>query len=124
MRLGRLRAHPPLLVFLVGLEVHLEPFDVAVAFEGEDVGGEAVEEHAVVGDHHGVAGVIPPRGPGPTARTERGISQGYDRFDASFFSPVKYGFQNAMVSGTEMFKKNTVAISVMNASSLRIGFWT
>ncbi len=31
---------------------------MAVALEGEDVGGEAVEEHAVVADDHGAAGEI------------------------------------------------------------------
>src|SRR5690606_34479649 len=46
-------AEAALLVLLVGLEVALEPFDVAVALEGEDVGGEAVQEPAVVADHHG-----------------------------------------------------------------------
>src|SRR5690349_3457889 len=51
-------AEPPLLVFLVVLEVAFEPFDVAVAFEGEDMRGEAVEEHAVVADDHRAAGEI------------------------------------------------------------------
>ena len=43
-------------VLLVGLEVALEPRDLAVALEGEDVGGDAVEEPAIVGDDHGAAG--------------------------------------------------------------------
>ena len=51
-------AQAALLVFLVGLEVAFEPFDVAVALEGQDVGGQAVEEEAVVADDHGAAGEI------------------------------------------------------------------
>ena len=31
---------------------------MAVAFEGEDVGGEAVQEHAVVTDDDGAAGEV------------------------------------------------------------------
>jgi hypothetical protein len=54
----RFRAHAPALVLLIGFEIAFEPFDVAVAFEGEDVGGEAIEEEAVVADHHGAAGEI------------------------------------------------------------------
>src|SRR5690349_17636565 len=52
------RAQATDLVFFIGLEIPLEPFDMAVAFEGEDVGGEAVEEEAVVADDHGAAGEI------------------------------------------------------------------
>ena len=37
-----------LLVLLVIGEIALEPLDVAVALEGEDVGGDAVEEQAIV----------------------------------------------------------------------------
>src|SRR6516162_7368069 len=51
-------AEPPHLVFLVVLEIAFEPFDMAVAFEGEDVGGYAVKEPAVVADDHGAAGEI------------------------------------------------------------------
>src|SRR5262249_51445023 len=36
----------------------LEPFDVPVAFESEDVGGEPVQEEAIVADDHGAAGEI------------------------------------------------------------------
>ena len=50
MRDRRIRSQPAHLVGLVILEVALEPFDVAVALEGEDVGGDAVEEPAVVAD--------------------------------------------------------------------------
>jgi hypothetical protein len=49
---------PALLVLLVVLEVALEPLDMGVALEGEDVGADAVEEEAVVGDHHGAAGEV------------------------------------------------------------------
>jgi hypothetical protein len=42
MRPIRLRAHPPPFIFLISFEIAFKPFDVAVAFEGEDVGGEAV----------------------------------------------------------------------------------
>lgn len=54
----RVRAEPLYLVLFVVLEIALEPFDMAVAFEGQHVGGEAVEEHAVVGDDHGAAGKV------------------------------------------------------------------
>ena len=43
-------------VLLVGLEVALEPADLRVALEGQHVRGDAVEEPAVVRDHHGAAG--------------------------------------------------------------------
>jgi len=58
MRNDRVRAQPPHLVLLVVLEVALEPLDVTVALEGEDVGGDAVEEPAVVADDDGAAGKI------------------------------------------------------------------
>ena len=60
IRCGRVASSPkpPDLVFLIGFEIALEPFDLAVALESEDVGGEAVEEEAVVADHHGAAGEI------------------------------------------------------------------
>ena len=54
---GNLR-QPPHLVGLVVLEVALEPFDMAVALEGEHVGRDAVEEPAVVADDDGAAGEI------------------------------------------------------------------
>ena len=41
---------------LVGLEVALEPAHLRVAFEREHVGGDPVEEPAVVGDDDGAAG--------------------------------------------------------------------
>jgi hypothetical protein len=37
-----LRTHAAALILLIGFEIAFEPFDVAVAFAGEDVGGEAV----------------------------------------------------------------------------------
>jgi hypothetical protein len=39
-------------------EIAFEPFDMAVAFEGQDVGGQAIEEEAVVADDHGAAGEV------------------------------------------------------------------
>src|SRR5579859_1272260 len=58
LRNQRVRAQATLLVFLVGLEVALEPLHVAVALEGQDVGAQAVEEPAVVADHHRAAGEL------------------------------------------------------------------
>src|SRR5712671_8081588 len=58
VRDGRIRAQPAHLVGLVVLEVALEPFDVAVALEGQHVGRDAVEEPAVVADDDGAAGEI------------------------------------------------------------------
>ena len=49
-------AQPLVPVGLVVLVVALEPDHLAVALEGEDVGGDAVEEPAVVADHHRAAG--------------------------------------------------------------------
>ena len=43
------------LVFLIVLEVAFEPFDMAVAFEGQDVRGDAIEEPAIVADDDGAA---------------------------------------------------------------------
>ena len=58
MRAGRFLAQAAALVFLVGLEIAFEPFDVAVAFEGEDVRRQAIEEEAVVADDHRAAGEV------------------------------------------------------------------
>src|SRR5438552_5447705 len=58
LRHHRILAEAALLVFLVILEIAFEPFDMAVALEGEHVGGEAVEEHAVMADDDGTAGEI------------------------------------------------------------------
>ena len=49
-------------------EVAFEPFHVAVAFEGEHVGGDAVEKEAVVADDDGAAGEVEQ---GLFERTER-----------------------------------------------------
>src|SRR5581483_7055057 len=48
MRNDGVDAQPPLLVFFIVVEVAFKPFDVAVAFEGKHVGGDAVEKPAVV----------------------------------------------------------------------------
>ena len=48
MGLNGLLAQPLLLVRLVLLEVPREPENLAVAFEREDVGGDAIEEPPVV----------------------------------------------------------------------------
>jgi hypothetical protein len=45
-------------LFFVGLEIAFAPVDVAFAFEGQDVGGDAVEEPAVVADDDDAAGVV------------------------------------------------------------------
>ncbi len=58
VRNDAVEAQSPLLVFLVVGEIALEPLDVAVALEGEDVGRDAVEKPAVVADDHGAAGEI------------------------------------------------------------------
>ena len=55
---GRFLAEATNLVFLIGLEVPLEPFDVAVALERKYVRRQAVKEEAVVADDHGAAGEI------------------------------------------------------------------
>src|ERR1700709_1572188 len=44
---------PSHLVLFVILEIAFEPFDMAVVLEGEHVGGDAVEEPAVMADDHG-----------------------------------------------------------------------
>ena len=49
---------PPHLVALVVLEVALEPLDMTVAFERENVRGDAVEEPAIVADDDRAAGEI------------------------------------------------------------------
>src|SRR5215216_5729465 len=61
MRRVRLRAEAAMPVRLVILVVALEPDDAAVAFEREDVRGDAIEEPAVVADHHGAPRVIEQR---------------------------------------------------------------
>src|ERR1700676_2526016 len=56
VRLIGLGAEAPPAVGLVGLVVALEPDDLGIALEGEDVRGDAIEEPAVVADHHRAAG--------------------------------------------------------------------
>jgi hypothetical protein len=58
MRDDAVLPQPSHLVLFIILEIALEPFDVALAFEGEDVGCDAVEEPAVVADDDGAAGEI------------------------------------------------------------------
>src|SRR5690625_1510184 len=55
------RAEPTPPVGLVLLVVPLVPDHLAVALEGEDVGGDAVEEPAVVGDDDGAPGEVEER---------------------------------------------------------------
>src|SRR5450759_1192402 len=56
MRNDAVLAQAAHLVGFVVLEVALEPLHVAVALEGEHVGGDAVEEPAVMADDNGAAG--------------------------------------------------------------------
>src|SRR5712664_93788 len=58
MRDDGILPQPAHLVFFIILEIAFEPFDMAVAFEGKDVGGDTVEEPAVMADDHGAAGEI------------------------------------------------------------------
>src|SRR4029453_1095331 len=58
---GGLGAEAPDLVGLVVGEVALEPGDPAVALEGEHVGGDPVQEPAVVADHDRAAGEVEQR---------------------------------------------------------------
>ena len=46
------------LVLLVAFEIALEPFDMAVSLEGEDVRGQSIEKEAIVANHHGATGEI------------------------------------------------------------------
>src|SRR5579864_1663024 len=55
MRLQGLRSAASLEVGDVFLIIPLEPHHLRIALEGEDVGRDAIEEPAVVGDHHGAA---------------------------------------------------------------------
>ncbi len=61
MRNHAVDPQPPLLVRFVVGEVALEPLDEALAFEGEHVGGDAVEEEPVVVDDDGAAGEVDER---------------------------------------------------------------
>jgi hypothetical protein len=48
LRNGRINPQAALLVFLVILEIAFEPFHMAVAFEGEHMGGDAVQKEAIM----------------------------------------------------------------------------
>src|SRR5688572_23200515 len=61
MRRIRLGSQAAPAIRLVVLIVALEPDDAAVALEGEHVRGNAVEEPAIVADHHRAAGVVEER---------------------------------------------------------------
>src|SRR5688572_1281569 len=56
--LVRIRPQTLFLVLLVLLIVPFEEHHLAVALEGQDVGGDAVEEPAVVADDDGAAGEV------------------------------------------------------------------
>src|SRR6185369_13282165 len=56
VRLVRLGAEAALAVGLIAFVVALEPDHLRVALEGQNVGGDTVEEPAVVADHHRAAG--------------------------------------------------------------------
>src|SRR5262245_11071096 len=58
VRLDRGIAQTPFLVGLIVLEIAFEPFDVAVALEGQKVRCHAVEEKAVVADDDGATGEV------------------------------------------------------------------
>ena len=49
---------PALTVGFVVLEIAFEPFDMRLTFKGEHVGGDAIEEPAVMADDHGTTGKI------------------------------------------------------------------
>ena len=53
LRIDAVGAEAADLVLLVILEVSFEPFHMAVALEGENVRGQAVEKHAVMRDDNG-----------------------------------------------------------------------
>ena len=55
VRLVGIGAEPAMAIRLVVGEVALEPLDVAVALEREDVRRDAIEEPAIVADHHRAA---------------------------------------------------------------------
>ena len=71
VRLVGLGAEPRVPVRLVVLVVALEPHDLAVALEGQDVRGDAVEEPAVVADDHRAAGEVEQRRPRAPAGCRR-----------------------------------------------------
>src|SRR3954469_3763506 len=58
MRLVCIDPLPPLEIFDVALIVALEPHRLRIALEGENVGRDAIEEPAIVGDYHRAGGKI------------------------------------------------------------------
>src|SRR5437879_6803153 len=58
MRNDAVLAETAHLVLFVVLEIAFEPLDMAVAFEGQDMGRDAVEEPAIMADDDGAAGEI------------------------------------------------------------------
>jgi len=58
VRLIRFGAHTFVLIFLIRLEIAFEEDDLRVAFERQNMRGEAVEEVAVVADDHGATGEV------------------------------------------------------------------
>src|SRR5512132_3478603 len=58
VRAGGFLTQAPDFVLFVRLEIAFEPLNVAVALEGKNVGGETIEEKAVVANDHGAAGEV------------------------------------------------------------------
>ena len=56
MGFGGVSTQAAAFVFFVGLEVTFEPLHVAVAFERENMRGQAIQEPAIMADDHGAAG--------------------------------------------------------------------
>src|SRR5690606_26556579 len=52
-RLIRIFTHAPLAVLFIRLVVAFKPLDVAVTFEGEDVGSNTIQKPAIMADHYG-----------------------------------------------------------------------
>src|SRR5687767_5276366 len=61
VRLIGIRTLPPFQVLDVALVIPFVPHRLAVALEGEDVRGDAIEEPAVVRDDHRAAGEVEQR---------------------------------------------------------------
>ena len=57
-RLDAVGPKPAHFVRLISLKIPLEPFDMGVAFKGQDVGAEAVQKEPVVADDHRAAGEV------------------------------------------------------------------
>src|SRR5215475_14866065 len=58
MRFDRSLPEAAFLILKIVREVAFEPLHVAVALEGKDVSGHAIEEEAIVADDHGTASEI------------------------------------------------------------------